>query len=69
MINEAKIIEVILVCAVVGNGTPENPTRQIQEIWSKEGDLICVMDPAFPTESRSRGRGRLRTTNFKEETT
>lgn len=51
-IDNAKLIEVILVSAVAGDGTKENPTRCVQELWTKDGKLICCLDASVGTESQ-----------------
>lgn len=51
-IDEAQIIEVIEVKSIVGDGTSEDPYRQITEYFSKEGDLLARREPS---ESLSTG--------------
>ena len=41
----AKVIQVIYVERVIGKGTQEDPTREVQELWTFDGELICVIDP------------------------
>lgn len=48
----AKVIQVIYVERVIGAGTQEDPSREVKELWTFDGELICVLDPI--DEGRSR---------------
>lgn len=39
--NKAETVTVIKTVTVVGNGTKENPVRNVVEYWTLEGELLC----------------------------
>lgn len=53
--KSAAVVSVIIVEAKRGSGTENDPTRLITEVWSMDGTLIAVNDPAIkiPAEVRS----------------
>lgn len=44
--DAVKMIKVIEVKTVIGNGERENPFRCITEYWSLNGRLLAVDDPS-----------------------
>lgn len=48
----AKVIQVVYVERVIGAGTPEDPSREVKELWTFDGELICVLDPIYEGRSR-----------------
>ena len=53
--DSAKVVPVIEVITVIGNGMQENPYTTITEYWSLDGKLLAVRDPdrEQPEEHRS----------------
>lgn len=45
----AKIVELIETDELVGAGTEDNPSRRLQQLWSKDGRLIADFDPCADT--------------------
>lgn len=43
-VREVKMMEVIHVVSFEGEGTEENPSRLINEYYSKEGTLLAIND-------------------------
>ena len=44
--REVALLEVVITnIETRGNGTEENPTRRLRQIWTKEGTLIAEWDP------------------------
>lgn len=43
--RNVKVVQVILVETVTGEGTKEDPLRVIYEYWSLDGVLLAVSDP------------------------
>lgn len=41
----AKVIQVIVVDTVVGNGSQESPYTSIKEYWSLDGQLLATSAP------------------------
>lgn len=41
---QLKIVEVIFLEILRGDGTKENPTRYVYQYWTKNGDLIAEID-------------------------
>lgn len=50
----ARLIEVIRTIALKGNGTFENPYREVAQYWTKEGRLIAE-EPAENIRCCSQG--------------
>ena len=44
MCNVAKIVELIATKTVIGAGTPDDPCREITELWDFGGHLIFKFD-------------------------
>lgn len=40
-INEARLIEVLQVKSIIGDGTHESPVVEITEYYSKDGELLA----------------------------
>ena len=40
----AKVMEVICVPAERGRGTEDDPSREVTQLWTKGGQLICELD-------------------------
>lgn len=45
IVKSARIIEVIEVYTLIGNGTDDDPNRIRKEYWSKDGELLALNDP------------------------
>lgn len=45
--KSAAVVPVIIVEAKRGSGTENDPTRLITEVWSTDGTIIAVNDPAI----------------------
>ena len=43
--NSAKLIEVIMTVSNRGNGTVENPHREVIQYWDLEGEMLAEVDP------------------------
>lgn len=43
--TNASIIIAIQTNEIVGDGTPDNPTRRISKYWSMDGELLASFDP------------------------
>lgn len=43
-VNSVKVISVVLVNSIVGEGTLESPIKAIREIFTLEGELIARVD-------------------------
>lgn len=43
--TNASEITVIQTHEIVGDGTPDNPTRRISKYWSMDGGLLASFDP------------------------
>lgn len=46
----AKVIEVICVHAERGRGAEDDPSREVTQLWTKDGQLICELDPSVEPE-------------------
>jgi hypothetical protein len=55
----ARIVEVIYAEQIRGRGTEKNPTRRVQQLWTKEGELLDELDPVM-LEQDEYSRGWLR---------
>lgn len=44
-IDSVEIVELVKIKHTIGNGTEENPSREIVEYWTKDGDFIFLLDP------------------------
>ena len=44
-VRKVKVITVIEVMTIAGEGTPDSPTRNITQYWDMEGNLLAVVDP------------------------
>lgn len=45
LVRKVKVISVIEVKTIAGEGTPDNPTRNITQYWDMDGNLLAVADP------------------------
>lgn len=45
LVRKVKVISAIEVKMIAGEGTPDNPTRNITQYWDMEGNLLAVADP------------------------
>lgn len=43
-VNSAKVVSVVLVNSIVGEGTLESPVKAIREIFNLEGELLARVD-------------------------
>jgi len=50
-VNEARVIKVIEVKSLVGEGTAENPIREITEYFSFDGERIARTE--YPSEVKN----------------
>lgn len=50
VVGMAKVIEVIYVLAERGSGTEDDPSREVTQLWTKDGQLICELDPSVEPE-------------------
>lgn len=41
----AKIVKLIAASALRGKGTQDDPVRQIEQLWTKKGELVAEFDP------------------------
>lgn len=48
-VDEARVIEVVEVKSIVGEGIDGSPIRQITEYFSKEGELLARRDTHLDT--------------------
>lgn len=46
----AKVMEVICVLAERGRGTEDDPSREVTQLWTKDGRLICELNHSFEPE-------------------
>lgn len=43
--RKVKVITVIEIKAIAGEGTSDDPTRNITQYWDMDGNLLAVADP------------------------
>lgn len=43
--TSARLIEVIVVNTPQGAGTVDDPSRMVTTLWTKDGQMICKVDP------------------------
>lgn len=44
-VRKVKVITVIEIKAIAGEGTSDDPTRNITQYWDMDGNLLAVADP------------------------
>lgn len=51
--DSAKVIQVIITEALIGNGTESDPCRIITQYWSLDGEKLTEHDPFYLCETES----------------
>lgn len=49
--DKAEVVQVIRTSSLIGDGTEENPAREIVEFWSLSGERLACVDE-WKQESR-----------------
>lgn len=44
-VRKVKVITVIEIKTIAGEGTSDDPTRNITQYWDMDGNLLAVADP------------------------
>ena len=49
-VEEIKLIKVV---TTIGNGTEDNPYREVEALYEKDGRLLAILDHFKPTEDKN----------------
>lgn len=49
-VEEIKLIKVV---TTIGNGTEDNPYREVEALYEKDGRLLAILDNFKPTEDKN----------------